>query len=360
MTDDKGLDNIDRKLVDQEPSVPLCEMGRLPVSMLPGGLDALREEAILENLYKWVNGTVIHYYLIPSDDATDDQKAVVRKAFKEWEALEIGLRFSEVSKPQDAEIRIAFDYAARRSSSHIGTYNLKIKYPEPTMRFGWDLTTPWGNATARHEIGHALGLKHEHQNPNAGIVWNEAAVIEYYKKNDDWDEATIRYNVINKLRPGDITATKWDVTSIMHYPIAAGLIIEPNEYKSKSTPKNISFSKHDIEFIRSIYPKKVAAPQTLKPMSLVSLPVESGQQADLILEPNGTRDYEIRTVGKSDARMVAFEMRDSDPHYLAADDDSAEERNAALTLRLIDDRKYILRIRLHSAYGGEGFGVMMV
>jgi hypothetical protein len=30
--------------------------------------------------------------------------------------------------------------------------------------------------TALHGIGHTLGLPHEHQNPNAGIVWDEKTV----------------------------------------------------------------------------------------------------------------------------------------------------------------------------------------
>ena len=45
---------------------------------------------------------------------------------------------------------------------------------ERTMNFGWALTTAYGHDTALHEIGHTLGLEHEHQNPNAGISWNRA------------------------------------------------------------------------------------------------------------------------------------------------------------------------------------------
>ena len=48
---------------------------------------------------------------------------------------------------------------------------------ERTMNFGWDLTTSYGHDTALHEIGHTLGFPHEHQNPTAGIVWNEPAVL---------------------------------------------------------------------------------------------------------------------------------------------------------------------------------------
>jgi len=45
---------------------------------------------------------------------------------------------------------------------------------ERSMNFGWDISDEVD--TAIHEIGHTLGAPHEHQNPNAGIVWDEEAV----------------------------------------------------------------------------------------------------------------------------------------------------------------------------------------
>lgn len=34
--------------------------------------------------------------------------------------------------------------------------------------------------TILHEIGHAIGLQHEHQNPFGGIKWNLDQVKKYY------------------------------------------------------------------------------------------------------------------------------------------------------------------------------------
>ncbi len=55
--------------------------------------------------------------------------------------------------------------------------------------------------TAAHEFGHAIGLGHEHQNPAGGIQWNEPVVLQNLAgPPNNWDEATIRHNVLNKYR----------------------------------------------------------------------------------------------------------------------------------------------------------------
>ena len=55
------------------------------------------------------------------------------------------------------------------------------------------------DAVILHEFGHALGLKHEHQNPAFRIQWNESAIIQHLKQSQGWSEAQIRHNVINRL-----------------------------------------------------------------------------------------------------------------------------------------------------------------
>ena len=69
------------------------------------------------------------------------------------------------------------------------------------MNFGWGLTSdPRREIAAVHEIGHTLGFPHEHQNPFAGIVWDEPAVYNTFAAPpNSWPQATTFHNIIRKI-----------------------------------------------------------------------------------------------------------------------------------------------------------------
>ena len=100
-----------------------------------------------------------------------------------------------------------------------------------------------------HEFGHALGLIHEHKQPNAQIPWNERAVIEYYRRTNGWDEAYTRSNVLNKEMVDSYT--RFDPQSIMLYPVPKELTIGGFEIPWSNT----ELSELDKQFILQMYPK---------------------------------------------------------------------------------------------------------
>jgi hypothetical protein len=153
----------------------------------------------------------------------------------------------------DAEIRIAF-IQGEGSWSYLGTMCQNVPAQNnPTMNFGW-LTPDSDDVEVRrvvlHEFGHALGLIHEHQNPDGGIEWNEPAVINDLKGPPSfWDDATIRRNVLDHYSKDKIRATPADRHSIMMYPIPKSWTL--NEF---SSDLNSDLSERDIAFIQQVYP----------------------------------------------------------------------------------------------------------
>jgi hypothetical protein len=329
-----------------------------------------RAQLILLFAKKWANGTVLRYYFF--DEATDgrtvfltngtsewrpwtttnEEKDVVRRAFDTWKKVSIGLKFEEAASRDEAEIRIGF-MRGDGAWSYIGRdiIDLNIGRDERTMNFGWDLTRrPNEIDTAVHEIGHTLGFPHEHQNPNAGIVWDEEAVYAALAQPPNrWDREKTYHNIIRKISPDTVQGSNWDPDSIMHYPFGPGMIKEPAQYKNGLSPAG-GLSSRDKTWVTTFYPPLANADYTeLQPFESVKLALAAGEQRNYIIRPNATRYYEIRTFGTSDTVMVLFEDDNGALRYQTGDDDSGEDRNASIHIKLMSGRKYVLRIRLYYA-----------
>ena len=334
------------------PQFQYCATQPRPQRGLPADVaaDIGRSAAILRGAAKWVNNTVIHYAFFSRGSGWSVPKAqadVVRAAFAQWKGLGIGLEFDKVSDLDEAEVRIGF-LLGDGSWSYVGTDVLGIPLDERTMSFGWDLTADdYGLTTALHEIGHTLGLPHEHQNPFSGIVWDEDAVYrELGGPPNNWPRETVFHNVLRKLSASDVDGSSWDPDSIMEYAFPRGLIVEPAAYSEGIDPPG-TISPVDADWAKRWYPGDAPAERVLQPLKSVDVDLGAGEQADFVLRPPSTRRYTIGTFGASDTLLVLFEDVDGTPRYLAADDDSGTDRNASIVYRLRRDRTYHARVRLY-------------
>lgn len=344
---------------EQNGNYAYCELPIVPEPVFEADVNPGRADALRIIRTKWVNGTVLHYHFF---DGREQERDVVREAFDLWKNVGIGLRFEEVDSPTEAEIKIAFVRGAG-SKSFVGTdaIDLAPGPDERTMNFGWDLTRhPSEIDTAVHEIGHAIGFPHEHQNPNAGIVWNEEAVFaDLAGPPNGWSRDKTFFNIIRKIDPDTVQGSEWDPNSIMHYPFKAGLINEPAKYRAGLFPAG-GLSARDTTWVRTFYPPLSDADhEELRPFDSVRLAIAAGEQKNFVIRPDATRYYEIRTFGTSDTIMVLFEDQNGEPRYLTAEDDSGEDRNAHIRVKLLRGRRYVLRIRLYYA-GSEGEAAAMI
>jgi hypothetical protein len=343
-----------------------CGLRESPQRVLASGVrgDRLRLINMFDN--KWVSGTVLRYYFFDrqtdgeevlfSDGSkrwatwtgADAQKAVVRKGFEAWTSVGLGIRFEEAPTREEAEIRIGF-MRGDGAWSWLGRDILEHGPNERTMNFGWDLTRPGEVDTAIHEIGHTMGFPHEHQNPKAGIEWNEEAVYAALALPPNrWDRNKTFWNIIRKLPAAEVEGTTWDPNSIMHYPFEKGMIRQPEAFAESGLNPAGGLSPKDQTWARTLYPP-IAADQVnqLKPGQSQLLQLSAGQQRSFDIRPQETRNYQFQTFGTSDSVLVLFEDDNGTLRYRTGDDDSGQDSNAYFKVKLTKGRKYVLRIRLY-------------
>jgi len=339
-------------------------------------LDGDRAKLILLNANKWANGTTLYYYFfdkktdgawVKQEDGTKEWKPwrgsknqmnVVRKAFRIWKSIGIGLNFEEVYKREDADIRIAF-MEDDGSWSYLGR-DIRTKRKDPrTMNFGWNIATKDqhnGIDTALHEIGHTLGFPHEHQNPFAGIVRNKKAVYESLGGDPNfWSKEETDSNILDKISAEEVNGSKWDRNSIMHYPFDKGLILKPKQYQTRSLEPRGGLSKRDIHYALTFYPSEnPIADITVTEKSDYEINAGNTAQQNYIFKPSASKKYTIKTKGNFDTVLVVSEkLKTGSLKFIAGNDNAGKGKNALATTRLSANKTYLIKVKIYYRPPGE-------
>ncbi len=291
----------------------------------------------------WPNGSTLRVKFLEGSQA---KRAKALEDARQW-SDHANLVFV-ASDDADCEIRVTFD-PDLGAWSYIGTDALSIARNEPTMNLGFD-----DGGTYGHEFGHAIGFGHEHQNPSGGIEWNEAEVIrDLSGPPNNWDEATIRHNVLTKYALDHLRGTAFDPASIMLYPFPGRWTRNlPN-----GTPFNETLSPVDGQFAGGLYPRGGA------PSEPVELPVVDTAGVEAAIGKSGEEDlfsfrvarpgrHVVETGGQTDLVMKLFGP-DSPTMLVAEDDDGGEGRNSRIAAQLGEGR-YFVQIRHFNKTDGTG------
>jgi hypothetical protein len=216
--------------------------------MCPAPKVGVQTRAALLRGYKWPIGSTITVKFLEGAKSLQER---VQKVAEEWTGGDMAKITFRVTDDDDADIRIAFQQG-NGSWSYLGTDCRRIPRNEHTMNYGWlSSTSPDRELrpVVLHEFGHALGLIHEHQNPNRPIKWNKTAVYEDLQgPPNNWTKAQVDRNMFKKYDPDALESTETDPLSIMMYPIPKAWTID-----DFSAGFNTKLSATDRKFIQENY-----------------------------------------------------------------------------------------------------------
>ena len=200
-----------------------------------------------------------------------EREQIIDRAFKKWNSIGMSLMsFKKISANRwnQADIRIVRD-PKRSDYGSLGSTALQKRTDEDTMNLGMRKGLgEAGYVTALHEIGHVLGMIHEHQRSDIAIEWDLSGLVRYFKTRKtfpikDKPEEKIRRAVMAKITVTNSTIKEpFDPKSVMNYDFPYYCFKKPKKTAEDSIQGSLAkngiqrskdLTETDIETALSVY-----------------------------------------------------------------------------------------------------------
>ena len=175
-----------------------------------------------------------------------------------------GPAFSTCDSNNPSDIRISF--ARSGSWSYVGTDSRRYDLNGPSLNVDYPQGRSWDLMDKKelahlilHELGHALALEHEHQNPeaNCDAEFDWPKVYAHMQSSLGWPKQMVDFNMRTKIAEPRLRTTAYDKKSIMHYYFEPWMFIKGTEAKCY-VGYNLEPSPVDIKLMQESYQSQVA------------------------------------------------------------------------------------------------------
>lgn len=198
----------------------------------------------------WTTGKTLRISFLGQPEPTLKQSIFTLAS--EW-TLHANINFELLQDNVETdEIRIATDVPSNMNRSAVGT--LALTYEGPSMCLGTRPGDEKFRTIVLHEFGHALGMLHEHQHPDAAFDWSmDYLRTTFFAKSPYASEEHFEQWIATNYTPFSVNSgleiAAYDTHSIMHYGISADRV-----NGGATTQRNEHLSAGDIAFMRMHYP----------------------------------------------------------------------------------------------------------
>ncbi|ODT62017.1 hypothetical protein ABS71_16340 [bacterium SCN 62-11] len=213
--------------------------------------DEVRPLAFYRGL-RWQPGQTLNVLFVDGEGVPENvYDAAIQLVQDTWQAnssLTFHFEKGEPDPNVTYHITVAF-LVDKGYNSHVGPNSQRYK---PSMNLSrlhkWPTDSRNFRRVVVHEFGHAIGMMHEHQNPNVTIPWNREQVYADMAKSPTFWTRERTFNNYFRLLASDL-ASPFDVLSVMLYEVRASWTTD-----GSSIGYNRDASPNDLEWVRRAYP----------------------------------------------------------------------------------------------------------